>query len=488
MFISFLASGRLARFRAAALAPFTIAAFAVGLSGPAVARAADGFSCRASAARVRLGSAITAEPVRANAPTRPCSAQSAETLSPTRMGPIRADAVTAYTATPRGGAASLAATTRPSLTVSGVTVSADAVQASATVSCATGSPRASGRSSVVGLMVGGRRIAVPGNDRPLRLSVPLVGTISLNQTRMIGGELTQRALVVDSPTLGEMVLGEAVAGATGQPCGGGSGLGSLDICPPGSSFHPTTGLCVIGAGGGAGDVVIGKPYEGPAGGRVESLVVARKHHTSPCLSGRGPAYTVLGTNGANRITGTNRADRILSFGGRDRVDGGGTNDCVDTGSGNDAVAGGTGRDRVYGGAGTDHVYGGQGMDLVRGGPGRDLLWGDADRDRLWGGPGRDRVLGGTGNDRLWGGAGNDQMFGEGKDDRLYGQGGNDALHAGSGHDRLWGGGGRDYLETAIIGRINLVRLVDGGAGRDRALVNRSERRRVHRVERVRIAG
>jgi Ca2+-binding RTX toxin-like protein len=83
----------------------------------------------------------------------------------------------------------------------------------------------------------------------------------------------------------------------------------------------------------------------------------------------------------------------------------------------------------------------------------------------------DDLLEGTSSaDVIRGFAGNDRLFGFGNNDQMYGGLGNDQLDggAGSGPNRLYGEDGDDILRDAGRGS-----LIDGGAGIDRAIVDRS---------------
>jgi hypothetical protein len=143
----------------------------------------------------------------------------------------------------------------------------------------------------------------------------------------------------------------------------------------------------------------------------------------PPTSGGG--CTIRGTRGPDVITGTRRRDVICGLGGNDIIRGFGGNDRIEGGSGN---------------------------------------------DRLLGMAGRDAMLGGSGRDVLGGGSGNDRLLGQGGRDRLAGSGGRDRLVGGTGRDRFSGGRGADTL----ISRDRTREVVNGGPGRDRARVNRSD--------------
>ncbi len=126
--------------------------------------------------------------------------------------------------------------------------------------------------------------------------------------------------------------------------------------------------------------------------------------------------------------------------------------------GDDVICGTSGPDVIDGGGGNDIIYGFGGNDRLTGGPGNDILCGGAGRDTLLGGAGNDALSGGPGDDHLDGGAGNDG---------LYGNAGADVLVGGSGHDRLIGGDGAD----ALMAHDHESDLVDGGAGRDLAVLD-----------------
>jgi Ca2+-binding RTX toxin-like protein len=110
------------------------------------------------------------------------------------------------------------------------------------------------------------------------------------------------------------------------------------------------------------------------------------------------------------------------------------------------------------------IYGTNGPDLLVGTKGNDVICGLG---------GSDTIYGGTGNDTLNGGAGNDTIYGGPGNDRLLGGAGNDRLIGGPGVDRLYGQGGNDFLNV----KNNKPKdLADGGAGKDRCVSDRGDRR------------
>jgi Ca2+-binding RTX toxin-like protein len=83
----------------------------------------------------------------------------------------------------------------------------------------------------------------------------------------------------------------------------------------------------------------------------------------------------------------------------------------------------------------------------------------------------DRITGTAANDVMYGLGGGDLLRALAGNDVLYGGRGNDVLDGGLGLDRLFGGPGNDMLR-ARDGRRDVV---DCGAGRDTAIVDRVDR-------------
>lgn len=329
-----------------------------------------------------------------------------------------------------------------------VVIGVGAAQSAASGSCQNGTPVLTGKSQVTGLTINGRTVTLDGpltqltdaiSGSPLQALV----TVKLNEQIKDANGLVQRAAHIrilnaaGTAPLAEVIVAQsrvssssacdpnAAGNVTGSGTGSTSGL--PQVCPTGSSLDLGRGLCIITAAnsGGQGVVVVGVPYSGPSGGRVVSLTKARRLYKSPCLSGPGPKYVTVGTNGRDHITGTNRRDRILGLGGADSIDAGRAADCVDGGTASDNLAGGIGNDRIYGMSGNDHLNGG------------------------------------PGNDRLWG------------------NNGNDTINAAFGRDHAFGGAGRDYINVATAGR---PATVDCGSGPDKVRINRNERFRTRGCE------
>jgi Ca2+-binding RTX toxin-like protein len=123
---------------------------------------------------------------------------------------------------------------------------------------------------------------------------------------------------------------------------------------------------------------------------------------------------------------------------------------------------------VTGGAGADTINASTLSSSVRlnGGGGADALTGGAGSDTLDGGEGADTLVGGEGDDSLMGGSGNDDLDGGSGDDTLVAGAGSDWLKGGDGNDvfDLISGSNSDYSTDTV----------DGGAGNDRFLINRSD--------------
>ncbi len=303
-----------------------------------------------------------------------------------------------------------------------VVIGVGAAQSTATASCKDGKATLTGSSQVTGLTINGQTITLDGPLTSITDAIsnsPLGGLVSvkLNEQVVQGETLVQRAahvrvLAAAGTPLADVIVAQSTVssasacdpnadgntdptgGTNGSGNGGGTGITNLSgVCPAGSTLDSSRVLCIIKASqsGGQGEIVIGRPFTGPSGGTVISLSKARKRFKSVCLTGTGPKFAIIGTNGANRITGRNTGDRILALGGNDSVDGGRGNDCIDGGSGRDNLAGGIGNDRVYGTTGGDALNGGPGTDYLSGGSGNDSLNAGFGPDIVNGGSGRDFI-------------------------------------------------------------------------------------------------
>jgi Ca2+-binding RTX toxin-like protein len=291
-----------------------------------------------------------------------------------------------------------------------IALGVNAASSSAEGKCGSGDlPGFTGTSQVAGITLGGTEIPLDGLVKALSdLLAPLQPIISIKPNEQIrtATSLTVRALhiTVLTPTGGtplvDAVLAESKVGSNGPVCdpngqNDGSSI-SGQLCPTGSTYDAARNLCIIAAGTGGsslGEIIVGKPFQGPSGGTVLPLDVARKKYgASPCLSGNGtPKFAIVGTNKADRITGTNIADRIIGLGGNDKLDGGRGNDCIEGRSGSDNMSGGLDNDKLYGSSGGDHLNGGPGADFLTGGTGNDTINAAFGKDTTIGGAGRDFI-------------------------------------------------------------------------------------------------
>jgi Ca2+-binding RTX toxin-like protein len=286
-----------------------------------------------------------------------------------------------------------------------------AATSSVTASCTPGSltPVLTGTSQVADLTVLGVPVPLDGLLTALTNALnPLDAIVDVKLNEKIpgsDGSLTVRALhvkVIQGTTpLIDLVVAETKAGYSGPVCdptkqtpetpGGGQ------VCPNGSVLDLASNFCVIKEGGvigsGQPDIIVGRPFQGPSGGTVVALPIARKKYgNSACLSGNGaPKFAIIGTNKADRITGTNVADRIIGLGGNDKLDGGRGNDCIEGRTGGDTMSGGLGNDKEYGSSGKDHLNGGPGTDYLSGGDSADTISASFGRDKVLGGSGVDFI-------------------------------------------------------------------------------------------------
>jgi Ca2+-binding RTX toxin-like protein len=392
------------------------------LAGAASAQAAN-WECRGSAGTSSSNGNPAFEPVVANSAFSPCvtAATGPRDAGPPagQPGALRTGTGSASTSiTPATGpAAAQTIAAVGQMENAGIalgptgTVTFGVRQAIARVSggCTGGAPALSGSGEVSGL-------SVNGTELPAEQAIAQLGTalapfgqavdVRVNEEVRDATTLTHRALhlrVLNAAgtAVEDVVLGEARGGFAGAVCqdtggtGGGVTPPGTQPCPNGSVLDAPSGFCVIRVAGngvrGEQDIRVGRPFEGPSGGTVVPLDQARQRYHSPCLSGPGPKFAVVGTNKNDRITGTNKADRILLLAGKDRGDGGRGADCIDGGTGRDVLSGAQDKDRVYGMAGNDSLNGGSETDRLSGGTGNDTLNAGFGADHVLGGPGRDAI-------------------------------------------------------------------------------------------------
>ena len=287
-----------------------------------------------------------------------------------------------------------------------------AATSSATGTCVAGSltPKFEGTSQLATIAVAGVNVPVDGLVAAITTALAPLGPsvdVKINEQIRTANSLTVRALHVKvlrgngTPFI-DLVVAESKVGANPadavcDPSKQNDGSGGDDVCPQGSVLvigNPS--LCVIKgstSGSGLGDIIVGRPFQGPSGGSVVPIDIARKRFgRSPCLArGGAPKFAIVGTSKGDRITGTNVADRILGLGGNDRLDGGRGNDCVEGNTGGDNISGALGNDRMYGSTGKDHLNGGPGTDYLSAGDGNDTINAAFGRDRAIGGKGIDFI-------------------------------------------------------------------------------------------------
>jgi len=296
-----------------------------------------------------------------------------------------------------------------------ITLGVGVAKSVAAGSCKPGSkvPVITGSSEVLNITLGGQKIELDGLVKAIAdVLAPLKPIVEvIPNERIVGadGSLTVRALHVkvlqgdgSGPPVVDLVVAESKVGPNGPVCDpdkqipGGDDDDDTKVCPDGAKLDAAKGVCIISgatSGSSFGDIVTGKPFQGPSGGTVVPLDIARKlYGRSPCLAGGGrPLFAIVGTNKADRITGTNIADRIIGLGGNDKLDGGRGNDCVEGRTGGDNISGGLNNDKLYGSTGNDHLNGGPGSDLESAGAGNDTINAAFGRDRALGGSGKDFV-------------------------------------------------------------------------------------------------
>lgn len=433
-----------------------LAGVLTSILGAAPVRAATGptWQCSSSAVSASLAGNPAVEPVRA-APDRCANASAGLPALPSSAG-IPADALAAETlvatttlappaaasAIQRAGAAGRVERLKAQLPPggAGLVLGVRAANAETTALCQGATPVLNGTSEAAGLSLNGNEAPIAEILAQANAALAPFGQV----LRIATGEqvrtattLVQRAIHVQvipaaggAPVL-DLIAGQAAVGFDGSVCAREgvqdtttNGAKTPQPCPAGATYEADQNLCVIRQqvkGESDRVITVGRPYQGPSGGTVVTLTEARKRFgATRCLTGKGPAYAVIGTNQADSITGTNGRDRILTLAGNDRADGGRGDDCIDGGGGRDSLSGALGNDRVFGMAGNDAVNGG---------------------------PGTDHLSGGTGND---------------------------TLNAAYGRDVVLGGSGRDFINVATSGP---AARVSCGSGRDKVRVNYNERKR-----------
>jgi len=220
-------------------------------------------------------------------------------------------------------------------------------------------------------------------------------------------------------------------------------------------------------------------------------------------------FKIQGSLDAVNVDGGDGNDKIRAKGFTNdtavTLSGGNGNDVLRGGKEDDTLNDGAGNDRLYGGGGDDGLTNSAGRDILHGGAGNDLLVSSSidAGDLLDGGKGEDNIsfaqvghnfgvraqIGGdaqrvTADGKVYGPKAHitsaaedlegteddDILIGDNKDNHLLGRGGADTLK---------GEGGNDLLE----GRYgDADKLLDGGAGIDRATIDPEDKKALRNVE------
>ncbi|MDQ3676904.1 MAG: hypothetical protein M3401_08900, partial [Actinomycetota bacterium] len=198
----------------------------------------------------------------------------------------------------------------------GTALTISAATSGASGSCAGTTPRLEGASNVVGINTTNLDPLVQALANLLSVAPNLI-SVKINEQIRTADSLTVRAahIKVLSPSSGppllDLVVAESKVGFSGPVCDPNQqGPGSGQICPTGSIYDAPNNVCIIPGSSGSqfGVIVVGRPFQGPSGGTVVPLDIARKRFgNSACLRGnRAPLFAIIGTNKRDRITGTNR--------------------------------------------------------------------------------------------------------------------------------------------------------------------------------------
>jgi hypothetical protein len=187
------------------------------------------WTCRASVLRLQnspLGALLgdPFEPLVANAADDPCADEdgglidTGETLTAPGFGTLRIRVLHAATSDDNGADASSG--------VANVTIT-DAVgaeilhvgvaNAEAAGRCSGGNAVLSGSSEVVSLRIMGQGAAIP-SDSPEDYDLGPLGVLHLNWQDSSAGVLTQRAVFLEGSPLGDLIIAEAIADFSGDPC------------------------------------------------------------------------------------------------------------------------------------------------------------------------------------------------------------------------------------------------------------------------------
>lgn len=382
------------------------------------------FGCRASVVRATLGNnSATVEPYVANKAETPCKTDgngvgiaSVPNTNPAAQplllaGPAGAFTYNAFdptgkTAPGAAAVASVQGVTIPSS--SGIIHIVGPVQASASYACVNNRLVANAQSNLNVITVNGVNMPVPAGQ-PITIQLGGGAYIAVNQKTETSNSLTEIILRVHLPNIADIVVGEAqVTQSKVDPCAGTSGQPPvLEICPKGSTLDVVKQRCVIKACGGT--IIVSRPFQGPSGGTVVALCVARKRYKSPCLTGPGPKYVLVATRQGARVEGTLYSDRIIAFGRFERIAGLGGNDCINGKAVHQKIYDGNGKERVYASA-FARIAIGSGNSLIQGGNGHDTITVANGATRIFGHGGHNHIDAGLGRVQIFGGPGPNRIF------------------------------------------------------------------------------
>ncbi|WP_372723390.1 Ig-like domain-containing protein [Novipirellula sp.] len=183
---------------------------------------------------------------------------------------------------------------------------------------------------------------------------------------------------------------------------------------------------------------------------------------------------------------------LRTHGGNDTVNGSDLTEVVFGGDGDDVLRGQSGDDKLFGGPGGDRIDGGEDADTIDGGEGPDVLNGGPGADVIFDGPGDDRVDVGIGDDTVFATPGGADVFIDiGGDDTLdfsfaslpitidldstavqtVDSAGNTIRLVGQWENFV--GSPFDDDSTVYVKPLDVPRLIDGGDGIDRLILDAS---------------
>lgn len=172
------------------------------------------FACRASAERVAPSFVPVYEPVVANNATTPCRSEAKDSINERPVGiTIRGNFARTTGRTPdafaKAGAGEVIIPTQPQ------SITLDAVNAEAYLTCSNGAPSSSSDSTVGKLRIGNQDWEVGNAPFTYRNTV---FTLMLNRRVPSATTLIRRAVEFQSPSLGSVVIGEALVGLGNTSC------------------------------------------------------------------------------------------------------------------------------------------------------------------------------------------------------------------------------------------------------------------------------